>query len=172
MINKLKNRNLLKILKSCLDKTVQDIFVTGWTEIQDKYYYFSAMGWWYYFQFDDLLFCLSAQDNGMLHVDIQEEIKCNFDIEDEDEFTIMRVNSVNEGYYTGWKVVGVELFFGDYYPQEPAAVGFQCKYFNEGSEKIGYIFFDAMNIDGIVVGDEKLKKLFLEDERYYFEKIV
>lgn len=173
MISKLENKQSIEILQSCLNKTIEDIFVTGWTEVRENYNYFSTMGWWYYVQFDGLLVCLlSNTTTGMMQFDIHSEIKCNFEIEDDDIFTVMRVNSINQGYYDGWKVADIDLFFGEFFPQEPAALGFECKYFNGGIEKTKYIFFDAMTLDGIEVGDEKDKNLFLEDKRQYLEKII
>lgn len=173
MLSNLKNPQLIEILKTCLNKKIEDIYVTGWTEIRENYSYFSTMDWWYYIQFQDLLLCISSDTTkGMMQFDIQKEIKCNFEIENDDKFTIMRVNNINQKHYDGWKIYGLELFFGNYFPQEPAALGFECKDFNGGFETDRYIFFDVMTLDGIEVGDEKNRDKFLEDKRHYSEKII
>ncbi len=173
MISKVENKQSIEILTSCLNKSIKDIYVTGWTEVRENYNCFSTMDWWCYVQFDHLLLCFSSDTTkGMLQVDIHQKIECNFEIEDDDEFTVMRINNINQGHYNGWVITDIELFFGNYYPQEPAALGFECKDFNGGVETNRYIFFDAMTIDGIEVGDEKDKTSFLEDKRHYFEKLV
>jgi len=173
MISEIRNNQTVQILKFCLNKVIQDIYITGWTEILAEYHYFSTMGWWYYVKFDDFLICLSSDTTkGMLSVDIHQKIKCNFEIEDDDKFTVMRINNINQGHYDGWIITDIELFFGNYYTQEPAAVGFQCRDFSGGFERKTYIFFDAMKLNGIEIGNEKDMELFLQDTRHYFEKLI
>lgn len=131
------------------------------------------MNWWYYVVFKHLLVCLSSDIRiGMLNVDIHQKIKCNFEIEDGDKFTISRIDSINQGHYDGWIIDEIELFFGTYHPHEPAALGFLCKDFNGGFERNMYIFFDAMTLNGIEIGNEKDRDLFLTDNRHYSEKIM
>ena len=86
----------IELLKSCLDTEIEDIFVTGYSEIRENYNYFSSMSF-YYIKFRDFFLCVSSDSNtGVLRFDLQEEIECDFEIEEEDVFTISTVN--NEDY--------------------------------------------------------------------------
>lgn len=37
----------IKLLETCLNKEIEEIFVTGYSEIREDYNYFSPMLWWY-----------------------------------------------------------------------------------------------------------------------------
>jgi hypothetical protein len=167
MLNKIKNNQSIEILKSCLNREIKDIYVTGWTEAREKYHYFSAMHWWYYIKFEDFLLCFeSSQTRGILEFHIHPEIKCNFDIEKDDIFTITQIDKRD---YSGQKIANYDLGYDFNHQLIALGIQFEDTRFVHKNNK--YVFFNSLSVDGIEVGDEHNRNSFLEDTCFHMEKL-
>lgn len=168
MENRIKNTQSLEILKTCLNKEIKEIYVTGWTEIREKYHYFSTMDWWYYIEFENYFLCIEAsQTIGTIKLHMHQNIQCNFEIEEADIFT---VKAINNKTYLGQEVVEYDLFYSNS-DHELFALGIQFednRYLHKNNQ---YVFFNSLTWDGIAIGDERDKRDFLKDERFYYEKL-
>ena len=148
-----------ELLKDCINKKVKDIYVTGYSEVRSNFNFFSPTLWWYYIEFDNYFLCVKSDETkGMLQISTHREIQCNFDIEEEDIFT---VSSINKETYS--KVIRFDLFCGND-DSNIYALGI----FFENNK---YTFFDSLNLDGIIVGNENDKDKYQQDNRFYIVKI-
>lgn len=157
----------IRVLKSCLNKEIEEIFVTGYSEIKEGYNYFEPMLWWYYIKFEDSFLCISDSDIGVLKFNFQKEIKCNFDIEEEDVFMVSTVNTAD---YSGQKIISYDVFFGSR-DNHIYGIGIQCednKYLHKNNK---YIFFDLLSFDGIEFGNKAEKERYLTDDGFRLVEI-
>jgi hypothetical protein len=98
---------------------------------------------------------------------LQKEIQCNFELEEENVFTI---SAVSKEDYSGQKIISYDVFFGstDNYIY---GIGIQCednKYLHKNNK---YIFFDSLSFDGIEFGNKAEKRRYLADERFRLVEI-
>ena len=75
------------IFKELLDKNLVDIITTGYTEKRSDFYVYSPMLWWLYLKFENTYLCLTC-NSGTITAGKAEKIVCNFDIDEDDVFTI------------------------------------------------------------------------------------
>lgn len=164
-----ENQPTINILNNCLNKEIKEIYVTGYSEIRNKFNFFSTIDWWYYIEFEDFFLCISSsQSRGMLQLFIHQEILCNFDLQENDVFTVA---TINKETYLGQKIVRCDLIYGNFDP-ELLALGIQFednRYLHKDNK---YVFFDSSTFDGIEVGDLSDRDNLLEDERFYMESII
>lgn len=150
----------INLLKEYINRKVKDIYVTGYSERRIAYNFFSTMNWWYYIEFENNFLCLASNEiNGILEFSIQDQIKCNFNIESEDVFTITSISKENYS-----EILEFDLFFGKD-DLKIYALGIAFKDEN-------YVFFDSLNWNGIKIGDKSKKDIFMQDTRFSFSKII
>lgn len=168
MDNSIKKVQALEILKICLNQEIKEIYVTGWTEIREKYHYFSTMDWWYQIEFEDFFLCVEAsQTIGTIKLHIHQNIQCNFEIAEDDIFT---VKAIDKKTYLGQEVVEYDLFYSND-DHELFALGIQFKdnrYLHKNNQ---YVFFNSLTFDGIEVGNKRNCEELLKDKRFYLEKL-
>ena len=152
----------IELLKNCLDKEIEEIFVTGYSEIRESCNYFSSMDF-YYIKFEDFFLRISTDSNiGVLKFNRQTEIKCDFEIEEEDVFTISTVNKEN---YSGQKVVSYDVFFGNN-DSHIYAIGIQFEDNKYLHKQHKYIFFSCLSFEGIIFSDKPEMEKLLNDDRF------
>lgn len=148
------------LLEKYLNRKVKDIYVTGYSEKRNNCFYFSTMNWWFYIEFENNFLCIeSAEVNGTLSFSDQNQIKCNFNIESEDVFT---VTSISKATFS--EVLAFDLFTGKN-DSKNYALGVE---FKDGK----YVFFNSLDWDGIKIGGKIEKDNFLKDDRFSFSKIL
>jgi hypothetical protein len=156
----------IKLLKSCLNREIEEIFVTEYSEIREDYNYFSSMSF-YYIKFADFFLRISSDSNiGVLKFHTQKKIQCNFEIDEEDIFTI---STVNKEDYSGQKVVAYDVFFGND-DNHIYGIGIQFednKYVHKDNK---YIFFSCLSFDEIIFGNEDIRDNYLADSRFRLTK--
>lgn len=156
-----KNQEM-ELLRSCLNEEIEEIFVTGYSEIRKGYNYFSSMDF-YYIKFEEFFLRIYSDSNiGVIKIDFQKEIQQDFEIEEEDIFTISTVNKVD---YSSQKVVGYDVFFGND-DSHIYGLGIQCednKYIDKHHK---YLFFSCLSFDGIIFGDRREMEKLLNDDRF------
>ena len=154
------------VLNKCLNKTIKDIYVTGYSEVRDGYNLFSTMNWWYYLEFESFFLCVTAnQANGLIELYIHQNIQKNFEIDNDDVFTVSPINNEN---YLGQEVVECDLIYD--FNHQLFALGIQfndTRYVHKNNK---YVFFNSLTFEALEVGDEKAKDLLLEDARFYLKK--
>lgn len=164
MINETKtkieeNSDTVNLLKNCINQNIKDVYVTGYSELRDGFNFFSPMWWWYFVELDNCLLCLDSSDETKeLQIYLCENIKCNFDIEEDDIFT---VSSVEKDITA--QIMEFELFYSKK-SSNICALGILLK-----SNK--YILFDSLTWSGITIGNEKNKNDFLQNDRFYVVKV-
>jgi hypothetical protein len=75
------------MLKNFINHHINDIIISGYTEKINSTYFFRPMNWWVYLIMDKNIIELFSGDGNILIKKI-EVINCNFDIEDDDIFTL------------------------------------------------------------------------------------
>lgn len=154
-----EKKSTIEILNNCINAKIKNIYVTGYSEVRNDFNFFSPMFWWYYLEFKDYFLCLDTSDETKeMQIFISQKIQCNFDIEEEDIFTITSVNKE-----TSSEIADFDIFTAKY-SSNIVALGILFK-----DEK--YVFFDSLNWDGIIIGDIKNKLNYLEDDRFYMENL-
>src|SRR5690242_2603728 len=104
----MEDLRIINILENCINKRVKDIYVTGYSEVRDDFNFFSAMLWWYYIEFENHFLCLESNEAvGMLDISLHQKIRCNFEIEDGDIFTVTSIYKESNS-----ELIGFDLFYG------------------------------------------------------------
>jgi len=163
-----KNLKSIEILKGRLNKEIREIYVTGFSEVRSDFNFFSTMDWWYYVEFEDCFLCIeTSQTIGTIELHIHQNIQCNFEIQEDDIFTVKAINNTD---YRGQKIVAYDLFYG-VPDSELFAFGIQFEDPRTLDKRDRYVFFDSLTFDGIEVGDRRKRDRYLEDDRFYLEKL-
>jgi len=157
------------LLRNCLNKTANELYVTGFSEKKEEYFLYTEMNWWYFLEFESEYLCVSCSTTeGMLTVSIREKITCNFEVADGDLFTVAPYNGER---IDGHKIVGFDLVYGDFDPRL-AGLGIHLKDVKYRSPRDHYVFLNSMNWDGIEIGTEDLLDALLEDKGFSLEHIL
>lgn len=125
------------MLKNILNKKLQDIIVSGYSEKQENFYIFSPMLWWLYLKFDDAYLILFSNDSNIT-IEDSELINCYFDIEEGDLFTISSISKMDYGI-----ISLIDLFYDDY--ENLIKIGIN---FLEASK---YLLIDSVDFNGFIV---------------------
>ncbi len=120
------------LINGSLDK----IIITGYTEKKDIYE-FKPMFWWLYLEIDNKLILLDTNDGDILIKQVAS-IDCQFDIEEDDWFTISSWSKEEYGI-----INFIDLFYDENGNLIYIGMGLQ-----EGTK---YIFFDSLCIDGFEI---------------------
>ena len=96
------------ILNKYINFHIDDIMVSGYTEKINAVYYFKPMYWWIYLIIDNKIIELSANDGNITIREI-DKINCNFDIEEEDIFTLTYFTAKDLGF-----IQNIEYCYDDY----------------------------------------------------------
>lgn len=166
-MSEIRNRESIHSLKNCLTKEIKEIYVTGYSEIRNGFNFFSSMNWWYYIEIEDFFLGIEYSQTKMLQFHIYPEIKCNFELEENDVFTISPLNKKD---YQGQKIVDYDLIYG-HFDYEVLGLGIQCIDNRSVYKNNQYIFFNSLSLHGIEVGDEKDRDRLLEDSAFYLKKL-
>lgn len=158
---------IVNVLKKCLNEEIKGIFVTGFSEVKDYYNLFFTMDWWFYIEFEKYFLCIASDTTkGMIQLHIHQNIKCNFELNEEDVFTVSPIDSKA---YLGQEIIGYDLVYGNFDP-ELFALGIQFKDNKYVQKDNKYVFFNSASLDGIEVGGKGDRDSLLEDDRFYMKK--
>jgi hypothetical protein len=125
------------MIEKIINKKVEDIIVSGYSEKHQNFYNFSPMLWWIYVKFKNSYIVFSSNDGNIL-IEEHLEIICNFDIEEDDLFTISSLSKKEYGI-----VSLVDLIYDDF--KNLIKIGIL---FSEESE---YILFDSLDFEGFLI---------------------
>ncbi len=137
---------------SLVGKNIVDIIISGYTEL-GEIAHFSPMMWWVYLKLGDDNYILLTSNDGNISVDNKKHIECNFDIEDEDLFTISSFSKSEYGL-----ISKMDLFYDD--NSNLVSVGIEI------SENNNYIFFDALDFDGFIIKEQFNRDAIIKSEVY------
>ena len=154
-----------EFLEKCINKTIEEIYVTGWTEVKDGINFFEPMDFYYYVKFEDFFICIESNDSKGMQFYLHREIQCFFeeDLENDEPFTIMTVNKED---YSTEKIIGFELFYDEH--DYLWALGTKLENTDQYyGIKNRYIFFNALNIDGIILGHKRDKDYYFGDNKRF-----
>ena len=84
------------MLDKLLNLQINDIIITGYTEQIDNVYLFRPMNWWAYLIVDKKIIEFFSDDGSIILKEV-EKIGCNFDIEENDLFTLTSITKENLG---------------------------------------------------------------------------
>lgn len=135
------------MLSAYKNKQVIDILVSGYSEKEKSGLRFSPLFSYIYLKFEDRYLVLNA-NYGNITIMEETELKCYFDIEEDDYFT---VSSILKHEY-GNVIKDIDYF---YEKNNLLRLGMQMQ--NH------YILFDSLNINGFIVGEYKTKVSAIEN---------
>ena len=154
-----------EFLEKCINKKIKEIYVTGWTEeVIDGINHFCPTDFYYYVEFEDFFICIEGNYDAMKFY-LHKEIKCFFeeDLEEDEPFTIMTVNKEN---YSTEKIISFELIYDEH--NNLWALGARLENRNlYPAMQSRYIFFNALNFDGLTFGYERDKDYYYGDDKHY-----
>lgn len=90
----IKNNNFMKEYKN---KKIEDILISGYIEKGNKYYFFQPLLYWIFLMLDNGQIIELYSGYGNIKLNKIKEIKCNFDIEDEDIFCLTSFSKEDYG---------------------------------------------------------------------------
>ena len=126
-----------------INQELIDIIISGYSEKENSYLIFTPMYRWVYLKFEEQYLILNAND-GDIKANKDSEVKCLFDIEENDLFTVFSV--LNQEYDNVLK--NVDYFYDS--SSNLIQIGLQLQ--NR------YIFFDSLTINGFLIHDFRNKK--------------
>lgn len=80
-----------------LNKEIVGIIVSGYTEVSNGFHFFQPMYDWIFLETNEYQFIKLSSNYGNIKADIINNIDCNFEIEDNDIFTLMYIENENLG---------------------------------------------------------------------------
>lgn len=110
------------------------------------------MSWWIYLKIDNGYILLNANQGNIL-ISKESTIKCHFDIEKDDIFTISSVSKSEYGI-----INEIDVFKDKH--ANISALGFKIDSFSN------YIFFDALNYNGFTITNNLERTVILENYEF------
>ncbi|QAR31149.1 hypothetical protein EQP59_07290 [Ornithobacterium rhinotracheale] len=133
---------------SFIKQKLEDILITGYTEL-GEIAYFSPMMWWVYLKTENNYILLTSND-GTISIEEKSSIECNFDIEDGDLFTISSFSKLAYG-----TISKVDFFYFD--DTRIGAIGIGLS--ND------YILLDAISLNGFDIRQALDRDVVIENRK-------
>jgi len=135
---------------SLVNKNIEDIIISGYTEL-GKIAHFSPMMWWVYLKLEDNNYILLTSNDGNISIEKKDHIECSFDIEEEDIFTISSFSKSDYGL-----ISKIDFFYD--YNSNLISVGIEI------SEN--YILFDSLNFDGFAIKEQLNRDTVIKNSKH------
>ncbi len=129
----------INMITSLINKCIEDIVLSGYTELEEIAH-FSPMMWWVYLKLEDNSYILLSSNDGSISIENKEYIECNFDIEEEDLFTISSYSKSEYG-----TISKVDLFYDS--NSNLISLGIEIN-------KSKYLLFDSLDFDGFKIKED------------------